>query len=165
MSFLFLLPFCTLITGVHEFHLSKCDIEYNHQDHALQMTLNLFIDDLEKALEQTGVKGMYILTEKESEYAESHIADYLKSKLRVSVDGRRQEITYLGKEAGEDLSSMWCYLEIPQVYPRSSIQVEIDILLEVFDDQRNIVKLQFDKKTKNYFIFEKNDFAGTLSLK
>ena len=43
----------------HDIHLSTCLIEYNQVEKALQITLHIYIDDLEDALELEGHKDLY----------------------------------------------------------------------------------------------------------
>lgn len=149
----------------HDFHLSKCDIEFNESEKSLQFTLSVFIDDLEEAIARQFPEKLYILTDKESLQADIEISKYLLSKIKISVDGQFQRLNFLGKEAGEDISSMWCYLEISNVLPQSEIAIEFDLLTEVFNDQRNLVKLQYNKSKKFYFIFNKADYTNKVKIK
>ena len=148
----------------HDFHLSKCDIVFDSDEQTLQISLNIFIDDLENALSLKGQKDLFLCTEKELDEADVYISDYLTEKLRLKVDGNPVHSNYLGKEMSEDLAAVWCYLEVERVNPKQSISVEYDLLMEVFDDQKNLVKVQLDKSNKSFFIFGQNDYFGTAKL-
>jgi len=149
---------------MHEFHLSKCDINYSPQESSLQISLNLFIDDLELALAQDGHDSLAICTTKESYQAESIMYDFIQKHLRIIVDDQALEMIWIGKEISEDLAAVWSYLEIPNINPLRSIVIENDILMSSFEDQHNVVKLVMDKKRKSFFLFNNKDFKGRMDL-
>jgi len=128
--------------NVHDFHLSKCTVEYNPKDALIQISMQLFIDDLESALTELGAEKLFIGTAREHEDADQYISRYLNQRLHIEInDAKFDSINYLGKEVSEDLSSVWCYLEIPEISKVSKIYVKNGILQEIFSDQKNIVKI------------------------
>jgi hypothetical protein len=148
----------------HDIHLSKTDIIYNQQTESIEITLHIFIDDLESVLAMQGHSGLKICTPKESENAESLIAAYLKKNLKISTGGSDLEWNFLGKEISEDLFAVWCYMEIEKPELAKELIVEVNLLNELYDDQKNIVKIEYDKNHKDFFLFDKKKFKGTLSL-
>jgi hypothetical protein len=64
---------------MHQFHISKTDVTFKPTEKTLQITMHIFIDDLEKSLEKQGVSKIYIGTEKEKQEANSLIIKYLQS--------------------------------------------------------------------------------------
>ncbi len=162
-SYLLLFVFCILgmidavathTPPVHDFHISKCIIDYNESEKALQITMHLFIDDFEEALRRQGKDKLHICTEKESPQAEEYIADYLKQGFRLVVNGEQKAYTFLGKEQSDDLQAMWCYMEIADVNQLSSLEVTNQLLLEVFNDQVNIVQISGPGDQQGYFMFK-----------
>jgi len=137
----------------HEFHVSKCLIEYNEKEQALQITLHLFIDDLEEALRLQGADKLFICTEKEHEEAEGYIAKYLQQKFTVGLEGKVRDYHFLGKEISEDLMAVWCYLEIENVPDINQLHVKNALLMDAFDDQKNIIRIVGPQKKKAYFLF------------
>ena len=140
--------------SLHEFHISKCQIEYSEPDSALQITLHLFIDDLEEALRKQGKDKLFIATEKEDKQAEAYLFEYLKERLELDVNEERASYTFIGKEPSEDLQAIWCYLEIPNLKMVSDLSVSNTLLLEVFEDQKNIVSVMGPNKKQGYFLFQ-----------
>ena len=63
-------------------------------------------------------------TEREPDHAESLVANYLKEKLLIKVDGEAMPFDYLGKEISDDLIATWCYLEILDVKLKKLLLVE-----------------------------------------
>ena len=129
------------ISPLHDFHVSKCLIEYNPTEQAIQISLHMFIDDLEYALEQKGHKGLFLCTPKEKENANKILTAYLTRKLSLEVNNSKPTFEFIGKEVSDDLSGVWCYLEITNIKELKALSVHNSLLLEVFDDQKNIVSL------------------------
>jgi len=153
---LFLFPSTTNLSSgkivpTHEFHISKCLIEFNEKEKALQFTLHLFIDDLEAALKLQGADELFICTEKEAETAEDYIYKYLQQKLAISLEGKEVGYTFIGKEMSEDMVAVWCYLKN-------------SILLEAFDDQKNIISIIGPNKKKGYLLFNNAKNEETLEF-
>ncbi|MBT8220429.1 MAG: hypothetical protein KJP00_11415 [Bacteroidia bacterium] len=150
----------------HDFHLSNVEIEYNAKAQSLQMIMHLFIDDLEDGIAQSGVdKKLYLCTEREVEGADQYIRDYISSKFSVSVDGQPMEYVFLGKETSEDIVAMDCYLEIENLNSVSEIEISNDLLMEVFDDQVNIIKLKSTLTgKKGFMMLKKGSHTDTVQL-
>jgi len=145
------------IVPAHDFHISKCQIEYSVETEALQITLHLYLDDLEEALKQQGADKMFLCTDKEHEKAEKYLFRYLQQQFKLIVNeaGENAEFEFVGKEQSEDLQAVWCYLEVTNVSSFSSLEVTNSLLMEIFDDQKNIVQVMAPGKKQGYFLFQK----------
>ena len=163
---LFLLSFFTNPPiADHEFHISKCEIAYNEADQAIQISLHLFIDDLEEALAAKGFKNLAIGMDEETAKAEQHIADYLAEQFEISINGEQHTYSFLGKELSEDLQAVWCYLEIENITSVEQLTVRNQILTQTFDDQKNIISIRSSAKgRKGYFLFDGTTFEDTVSF-
>ncbi|MCO6478402.1 MAG: hypothetical protein J5I94_17360 [Phaeodactylibacter sp.] len=146
-----------LPSGDHDFHVSKCLVEYNEGERALQMSLHLFIDDLEEALRRQGKDNLFICTRKEDQQAETYIYRYLQQNFRFEVDGKERDYVFIGKEVSEDLAAVWCYLEITGVSSLKELKVNNSILMEVFDDQKNLVSVNGPGRKQGLLLFQKGD--------
>ena len=137
LSALLLLP-----AARHDFHISKGLIEYKADEQSLQMTFHVFIDDLEKALEQSGAPKLYLGTERESARADDYLKQYLQKHFQLTLNGKPVTYTFLGKEISKDLSAFWLYLEAKPVSVPQRLHVRYDVLTEVYADQKNLVNLK-----------------------
>lgn len=146
----------TAIPAMHEFHLSKCLIEYNEAEQALQISMHLFVDDLEDALRLQGKDKLQIGTPKEDPKADEYVENYLADHFRLIVNGNEVKHNFLGKEPGEDPLSLWCYIEITGINKLGSLQIKNSLLIETFEDQKNLVSVIGPDKVKGYFILEKD---------
>lgn len=151
-------------TEEHEFHLSKCDIIYSQEEKAVQISLQMFIDDLELALAAEGYENLGICTPKETSEAEEIIHSYVSEHLQLSIDGVPLDLAWVGKEISEDLAGVWCYLEVYPNEPKHRIDVRNNILVDIFADQRNIVKLVYNPELKAHFLFDNKDIEGSLKI-
>lgn len=138
---------------IHAFHVSKCLIDYSSEDAALQISMHLFIDDLELALEAQGAKQLFVGTEREAEKTNTYIERYLNQRFQLSVNQTAVTFNYIGKETSEDLSAIWCYLEIPNIQQLSELEVHNTILMEIYDDQKNIISITGPNQKEGYFLF------------
>jgi len=145
----------------HDFHVSKCLVEYNEGEQSLQISLHLFIDDLEEALRRQGADKLFICTKKEAPRAESHIFQYLRKHFSFEADGQKREYTFIGKEVSEDLMAAWCYLEIAGVKKLETLKVSNSLLMEVFDDQKNLVSITGPGRKQGLLMFQKGDTVKT----
>lgn len=160
---LFLMP-SIYENSLHEFHVSKCSVDYDAEDKALQITVHLFIDDLEEALRQQGVDELFIATEKEANGVDEYIDKYLHQRFEVLVEDQPVDFEYLGKETSEDLQAIWCYMEITDVETIESLTITNQILMEVHDDQKNIMNITGPEKKKAYFLFLKGNSTKTIDF-
>ena len=149
---------------MHKYHLSKTLVEYNEQEQAIQVSMHLFIDDLEEALRQKGNDKLFICTKKEAADAEVHMKKYISENFQLAVNGAPMKYQFLGKEAAEDLMGVWCYLEITDLSSISSLRVTNKLLLEIFDDQKNITQISGPEKKGGYFIFQKGQYTDEVQF-
>ena len=141
----------------HEFHVSKCQIEFNLQEKALQISMHIFIDDLEQALRNSESGKLFIGTEKETDKADEYLFQYLTDHFQLKVNDKKVEYNFVGKETSEDLQAIWCYLEVTNIETVESIVVENSLLMEIFADQKNIIHIMMPDKKQGYFLLEKGN--------
>ena len=154
-----LLAFSTL----HKFYVSVTNVSYSEKDKAIQITSRIFIDDFEKVLKERYGLNAELATQNESEEADAHIEKYLRVKFLVEINGENASYTFVGKKYDADV--MICYIEVPNIdlANTSSIQIESEILTDLFDGQQNIVHFKIDGKNKS-FVLLKSDTKGMLNL-
>ncbi|HKK75356.1 MAG TPA: DUF6702 family protein [Saprospiraceae bacterium] len=127
--------------AVHDFHLSKALVEYNEKEQAIQVSMHIFLDDLEEALRRKGLDDLYFCTKKEDEYAEAYMEAYLREHFTLTINGQETEYNFLGKEPSGDFQGAWCYIEVKDVSQLNEISIRNDLLMEIFEDQKNVIQL------------------------
>jgi len=150
----------------HDYHISNFEIEYNAETKALEIIAKIFIDDLEDGIAASGVtEKLYLCTDRELATGDDYVYAYLSDKMSIKVDGQSRSFNYIGKEVSEDLVAMYCYLEIEDVQSINEITVSNDMLMELFDDQINIVKLKSKSTGKRGFMMlKKGEHSDTVQL-
>jgi hypothetical protein len=154
---LFLLPLFAV--GVraadHPIHISLCELRLNPSTRHFEVSVKIFIDDLETTLKSDGVTNMYIGTDREAAKANEAISRYLRKHLRIEADGRMLDIVFHGKEVTEDLLAIWCYVEFTGLPATvANCRITNDILQELYDDQKNIMDIRMSATHKAYTILE-----------
>lgn len=144
----------TSLLSLHDFHVSKTLIEQSRNGQSLEISLHLFIDDLELALEKEGHIQQFIGTQQEAADAETNLVAFLHKKLQIEINGATSAPTWIGKEISEDLSGLWCYLELPLTGSVESVKVTNAIFLNLFADQKNIVQVSLNDGRKGFFLLE-----------
>ena len=150
-------------TLMHKFYVSVTNIQYSEEDNSLQITSRIFIDDLENVLEERYGVELQLDTEKESKETNFYVEKYMRSKLVFKADGKERAFLFLGKKYDNDL--IVCYLEIEDIdLPKlKTIEVENDILTDMFEEQQNIVHFRVNGKKKS-FVLVKGNNKGMLNL-
>ncbi|WP_430966077.1 DUF6702 family protein [Spongiimicrobium sp. 2-473A-2-J] len=150
-------------TTAHKFYVSVTNINYSDKDDALQITTRIFIDDFEQVLEERYGFTAQLATDEESTAANTYIEKYLRAKFVLQIDGENRSFVFLGKKYDNDV--MVCYLEIPEVQFEKvkSIEVQNEILTDLFDEQQNIVHFKLKGKKKSFVLVRENN-KGMLNL-
>lgn len=139
-----------LSVKAHDFHVTITRIDHNPETGSLEVTIRMFTDDLEKALEKDGAPRLQIGAENEHSETDVFLKKYLIDRFNVRVDDQPQSATFLGKEVEDEIT--WCYVEIENVGDFSEIEVTQKVLAEVFEDQSNIVHVSYRGQKKSLML-------------
>ncbi len=142
--------------NLHAFHISKTDMVFKPAEKSVQITMHIFIDDLESALDNQGASKLFIGTEREKQEANNLIYNYLQNNFSIQLNGKKVNCEWVGKEATQDKQALWVYLEIKNIREVRNISVDNRVLTEVFSDQKNIVQVNIPSKKQGYFLLSKN---------
>ncbi|MFM7672559.1 MAG: DUF6702 family protein [Bacteroidota bacterium] len=120
----------------HPFHVGVVEIEHNATDHTLEVSCKLFTDDFENAL-RTRFKVAVDLSAPARKVAmDSLVAAYMRQQLKLSVNGKKVNGTYLGFE--QDKEAIYAYIEYPDLGKPISLKADCGLMYEQFTDQINI---------------------------
>ena len=160
--FLLLLPLVAFTTA-HKFYVSVTNISYSEKEDALQVITRIFIDDMEMLLEERYDIDGELATDEENPDAKKYIEKYLNAKFAIKIDGNLKKYDFLGWEYDKDV--IICYLEIPKIdFPNiKSIEVQNEILTDLFEEQQNVVHFKLNDKKKSFVLIKENN-KGMLNL-
>lgn len=154
---LILLLFPLVAFTAHKYYLSLTQIEYNQNEKSLQVIINVFMDDIETALNKDYSIDLRLTTKKELTNSDEYFKKYLEKKLKFKNEGKNLLFNYLGKEYEGDL--VYFYLEIKNIDNPTSLEVSNKILIDHFPEQQNVVKMKVGKKRQSKILNKKNDKA------
>ncbi len=161
--FLILILPLLAFTVAHKFYISVTNVGYSDKDRAIQITTRIFLDDMNTVLKTRYDIDSELGTKKESDLDREYLEKYLRTKFLVEVDGKPREYTILGKKYDTDM--IICYLEVPKIELSkvSSIAIQNELLMDIYDEQQNVVHMKIDGKKKS-FVLLKSDTKGMLNL-
>lgn len=146
----------------HPLHLSVMEIAHDQKEKELEITLRVFIDDLQSAIgNKLNQPDLNILKPVSSTTTDKLVWEYLQPHISIQLDGKKQSIKYLGHEA--DADAMTFYIQVQPVKTWKAIEIKNSILTELFNDQSNLVNVTIGEKTKSLRLMQDNP-SGKLSF-
>jgi len=143
--------------GTHDFHISKCEINFDLEDEALEVVLHIYTDDLELGIEQQTGTNPKFYSAVETANADELLIKYLSDKFALRSGDTQLYWTYIGREMTEDLSASLVYLEVSGVKNVSTLEITNSILMETFDDQRNMLQCREAGKVSAFYMMAGED--------
>ncbi|MEM9831458.1 MAG: DUF6702 family protein [Bacteroidota bacterium] len=154
----------SLLFTTHPFHISVTSIYHAEEENTLQITVKIFADDLEEALNQNKDQAdsyIDVLNPPNRAELDSIVQDYLYQHITFTVNEQPVTSQFLGFER-EDLT-MWCYLESTSISSLEQVKVQNTLLLNTFDDQVNIVHVRANGAVKSMKLAH-NQTADTITF-
>tara|TARA_B110001454_G_C12568009_1_gene370631 strand:- start:231 stop:728 length:498 start_codon:yes stop_codon:yes gene_type:complete len=150
---LFIIPLLSF--SAHKYYLSLTQIEYKNESKSIQIIINVFMDDIETALNKEYSIDLQLTNQNELESNDVYFKKYLKKNLYFKVDNTSSSFNYIGKEYDGDL--VYFYLEIENVNSLEAIEVVNTILIDYFPEQQNLIKSKVNKKHNSILLTKTND--------
>ena len=154
-KYLLLLIIPLLAFSAHKYYLSLTQIEYKSDSKAVQITINVFIDDLEIALNNYYHINLQLTSKEELQNSEVYFKKYLKEKLHLKIDDVAKKFNYIVKEYDADL--VYFYFEIENIKEINTIEIQNKILTAHFPNQENLIKSKVGEKHKSILLNSKSD--------
>ncbi len=133
---------------MHPFNVSVCEVYHNSESKRLEITMKIFIDDLELALRNQGHDNFtFPVKAGQDERTNRFLGDYLLQKFKIKINDSKTSLSFLGHELDEDV--VMCYIESEVVKEIDKIWIYNDILVDVFDDQINLTHFQYHDQMKS----------------
>ncbi len=143
--------------GVHAFHTSLTEIQYNSKEKSLEISIRLFTDDLETALTKFN-NGQKILIGGKNDNSEAVLNKYIQQHFGIiSPQKQKKPLSFIGKELEGDAT--WVYVEIPNSQDFKGHTIYNSFMQEMFDDQTNLVNFLYLGNKKTYLFNAKTKSA------
>lgn len=157
----FLLVFSGLLVAaplnmeeLHPIHLSVTEI-YRTDAGDMEMSITFFMDDFGNAVNYEQYQEKISNGELS---VDDLIMEYLQEKTQILLNGKAVKYTLDRKES--NFPALTCYLKVtPQLHKLTSLTVENTMMLELFDDQRNMVHVRLPEREGSMLLDKKKTKA------
>ena len=154
-----------LVAGAaaHDFHVSRLTVNHDTGRERVELTLQTFVDDLERALVESyrlgsaaagtlpSAAGINLLGPRQHPSADSLVEGYLRGQLALLDEGDRTlDWRFVGMERATDPYAMYVYLVLDGPTAASATKLRSGFLVEVFPDQQNVVIWQRDGESRDF---------------
>ena len=148
-------------SSMHKYYVSITKINYVKEEQSFQVTTRIFIDDFEKLLRARYDETLILNSGQTEEQIDVYIKTYLRMKLQIKINDNKQVLNFIGKAYEDD--EVVCYLEIENVAEVNQFEVKNEVLFDLFQQQKNIVRTYINSKNKT-FVLTPNNKKGLLSF-
>ena len=150
-------------TTAHKFYVSVTNVGYSEKNDALQITSRVFIDDLDQLLKERYDIDAKLSTDAESELSDEYLEKYLRAKFSVEINEKTRPYKLIGRKYDNDVCVFYLEIEEIDLPAIKSIQIENQLLTDMFDEQQNVLHFKINEKKKS-FVLIKSDTKGMLKL-
>ena len=151
MKILFACCLFTLVVHAHPVHVSTTDIVYNSKTGSLEISIKVFLDDLESIIQTTTEREIYFDSEQALSDNAKYLEDYVRTHFKIWVADSLQNYIYIGQELQDEF--VWIYLELPAIKVHQSFELQQSILTDLMAEQSNYVHFYSPKQQS--FIFNR----------
>lgn len=140
--------------SAHKYYVSVTQLEYVESKKSVQIINRIFIDDLEKLFRERYDENITLAEPNESDIIDEYTEKYLKEKFTVMIDGKVQDLIYIGKEYEDDI--VYTYFEIENIEKINTMEISNQVLFELYEEQQNIVRAKVYDKNKSFILIKEN---------
>tara|TARA_B100001758_G_scaffold208628_1_gene190368 strand:+ start:3617 stop:4123 length:507 start_codon:yes stop_codon:yes gene_type:complete len=150
-----------IIIPFHDFHVTHTTLHYNNNLKAIEITIKVAIEDLERTLENEYSKKLRLGTkQEEKKVSQEIIKDYFNNNLTFLTNKKEYQYHWIGKEISDNLHDIYLYFEIPNYFQNDQqkyLTIENTLFLETYIEQTNIVLIKIEDKNYNLTFTKDND--------
>ena len=147
--------FTAMLSLLHPFFVSVLDINHNEKEATIEISVRCFTSDLEKMITADTKTTIDLSQANQKIKADALLKAYLTKKLRLSANGNKSTLEYIGFEIQKE--STWTYFEIKNIKQLSQLNIFCEILFGINDQQINIFHVNTKGIRKSYeLIYPKN---------
>jgi|TARA_B100001093_G_scaffold67483_1_gene57531 hypothetical protein len=121
----------------HKYYVSTTLIDFDLKTKSFEITLKVFYDDLEQALE---IDSKTIDYKQDYDYLTNLYQTYLEQNFQLRINSETININYLGFEKKRDQINL--YMEINNELEEDNILIKNSILFNLFPNQKNIILIR-----------------------
>ncbi len=162
-----LLVFLSLFTcnAMHPVHLSVTNVEYFNKGKYFEISVRLFLNDLEKNLDANNNIILNIGKNNEDKNANIYITNYVANNLIFTLNGEKIPLNKynLTKKKIEDLT-IWLTFKIRYKPIFNNVKITNTLMFDLYPDQKNMLIFTINNN-QMAFDFNKNKTKTEFSIK
>ncbi len=137
-----------MMAGFHPIHISVTNMEYVQDKKAFDVYFKIFWDDFETIIQKN--YGVYLkLTQPdERKDKEMYFSKYISDHFKIIADGKLLAGNLKNAEIRD--KSIWIFYSYPCPPDTKRVEVEDKLMMDMFDDQKNLFMFKFGKIEKAY---------------
>ena len=140
--------FCfILISNLHPFHVSVCEVYHNPKTQSLEISMKIFIDDLELGIQKQGNAEFKLVDSNDRDINRATLKNYITDRFKIKTNSKSVDLELVGYEFDND--TILCYFEGKKIKKINAIEIENALLTEVYDDQINLSHFQYNGEMKS----------------
>jgi len=129
----------------HPLHLTVAEAHWKKESKSLEVSVKLFYDDFENALEEENQKPMYLCPDSLNTQRE-FIESYFRKEFKLNINEKLADFKMVGYECEDEL--VYVYLEYNNISKIKSLEINNTLLFESFLDQTNLLHLHINEISK-----------------
>jgi len=141
----------------HNFYVSTTSIKFVSEEKTLQITVQVFLDDFEAALQHQENEKIKLTPGVSKKEIDSLVEGYFKKNIIFKTEGEVIDFDFLGKVYKNDL--LLAYMELKRVPTNTELSLKNTLLFNLLPDQKNIIHLKVGSKRKSFLaVYSKSKF-------
>jgi Na+/H+ antiporter NhaB len=145
------------VLPVHDIHISLTELEIDTSEGVAQLSVHIFLDDLEAVLSDS--IDLQLFTPTEAGAADVLVMSYLREHIYLSGLADSLGWQLIGRELSDDMQAAYFYLE-SAIAPLDAYDFGQTVLFDLFDDQQSICDIRIDGRKQHVLLH-----AGQPSVK
>jgi Domain of unknown function (DUF6702) len=138
----------------HDFHVSIMDIVVNDESGELEITLRVFTEDLELALQKENGKLIRPGADEQNKPTEAYIYNYIMNHVFIEINDAVVQTEWIGKEM--EIEETFIYMVLPLPAKGQSLFVESKLFFELFTDQENRILFENGSRKQSLVLNKEN---------
>jgi hypothetical protein len=140
----------------HKFYLSVSEVNFNEEKAAFEIIGRYFIDDMQEVLQMRYDKALSLDPEQLSPNVDFYLERYFAQKFEIRLNAQKQNLNYVGKTFKGDQIVILLQSEAVDDLSGKPLEIENKVLMELFDEQKNLVHLRMSNLKKSAVLISGN---------
>lgn len=134
----------------HKFYVSIFQLHHSPDKKRLEITTRLFVDDLNKALQDHYHQTTHLGEETETAADIALMNRYIAENFTIEVNGQKKPFAFVSKEL--DNNVLVGYYKINDIPKIKSLKILNTVLTQTYAEQQNMIQADFNGKKQSLLL-------------